>query len=56
MPSKTLTRIIWYIKGVIDMAIYIGECEVKLYKGDYQSAALYIGDKCIIPKEEEKEE
>ena len=34
------------------MAIYIGECEAKLYKGDYHSAALYKGDSCIIPKME----
>ena len=38
------------------MAIYIGECEAKLYKGDYQSAALYKGDVCIIPKQEEERE
>ena len=38
------------------MAVYIGEHEAKLIKGDGKSAELYIGDKCIIPKEEEKEE
>ena len=38
------------------MAIYIGECVAKLYKGDYQSAALYKGDVCIIPKQAEESE
>ncbi len=38
------------------MAIYIGECEAKLYKGDYNSAALYKGDICIIPKAENEGE
>ena len=38
------------------MAVYIGECEAKLIKGDGVSAALYLGDKCIIPKEENNSE
>ena len=38
------------------MAIYIGECEAKLIKGDGKSAALYLGDVCIIPKQEEESE
>lgn len=37
------------------MAVYIGEHKVKLIKGDGSSAALYIGDKCVIPKEEKEE-
>lgn len=38
------------------MAIYIGECEAKLIKGEDINAALYKGDVCIIPKEENEEE
>ena len=34
------------------MAVYIGESEAKLVKGDGESVELYIGDVCIISNEE----
>lgn len=34
------------------MAVYIGESNAKLVRGDGKSVALYIGDICIIPFEE----